>query len=269
MKKTLFDYLDYKLYLNERIDNSPSKGRGIKLKIAEYLNCQSAFVSQVLNGIPHFSLEQGVKLNSFLGHTKEESRFFLLLLQLERAGTNELRDYFMEEIKDILSKRSEIKNRIDIKKSLKPVDQQIYYSSWYYGAIHMLLSIKEFQTAEKIIERLHLSREKVTEILNFLQDTGLAVKKGEHYEIGVTRIHLNKDSPQIQRHHTNWRLRAIDSIDLNLNQDLHYSSLVSMSRKDVPVVREILLKAIEDCRKVIKESKEEEIQAICIDFFKG
>lgn len=269
MKKTLFDHLDYKTYLNEHILDSPSKGRGMKLKIAEHLNCQSAFVSQVLNGIPHFSLEQGVKLNLFLGHTKEEARFFLLLLQLERAGTKELREYFLEEIKDILNKRSEIKNRIDIKKSLKPVDQQTYYSTWHYAAIHMLLSIPEFQTPEKIVQRLNLGREKVIEILDFLENTGLAVKKGGYYEIGVTRIHLHKDSPQIQRHHTNWRLRAIDSIDNNLGQDLHYSSLVSMSSKDVPAVREILLKAIEDCRKVIKVSKEEEIQAICIDLFRA
>ena len=56
-EKTLFDYNNYKKYINERIDSSPSKGRGLKQKMAEFLNCQTAFVSQVLNKDPNFSLE--------------------------------------------------------------------------------------------------------------------------------------------------------------------------------------------------------------------
>lgn len=267
MKKEIFDYKNYKTYIHERIDSSPSKGRGIKLKIAEHLNCQSAFVSQVLNGNPDFSLEQGVKLNDFFSHNKEEARFFLLLLQLNRAGSKDLKDFFESEIEDVLEKRSDLKNRIDIKKSLKAVDQQVYYSSWHYAAIHMLLAIPEFQRAEAIVKRLHLTREKTGEILDFLERTGLAVKKGSHYEIGVTRIHLTKDSPQIQRHHTNWRLRAIEAIDHNLNKNLHFSALFSMGAKDVPVVKEMLIKAIEEARKVIRDSPEEDLQCLCIDFF--
>ena len=267
MRKELFDYDDYKLYINELIDGSPSKGRGLKLKMAEHLNCQSAFVSQVLNGIPHFSLEQAVKINDFFGHTKEQARFFILLLQTARAGTEDLKVFFRSEMREILDKRSNLKNRIDIKKSLNATDQQVYYSSWHYAAIHMLLLIKEFQRMEEISKRLHLSKEKVTEILNFLENTGLIKNVGDHFEVGVTRIHLTKDSPQIQRHHTNWRLRAIEAIDLNLDKNLHFSTVVSMSSKDVPVIREILIKAIEDCRKVIRDSKEEQLECLCIDLF--
>lgn len=267
MRKELFDYTDYKLYLNEQIKASPFKGRGMKLKLADHLNCQSAFVSQVLNSHPHFSLEQAVKVNEFFGHTKEEARFFLLLLQLARAGSEDLRSFFRAEMKEVLDKRGDLKNRIDIKKNLRPVDQQVYYSSWHYAAVHILLTIKEFQRIEDISKRLNLPREKVIEILNFLVATGLAKNLGTHYEPGVTRIHLSKDSPQIQRHHTNWRLRAIEAIDQNLDKNLHFSTVVSMSTKDVPVIREILIKAIEDCRKVIKDSKEEQLESICIDLF--
>lgn len=100
-----------------------------------------------------------------------------------------------------------------------------------------------------------------------MEDTGLIQKKGAHYEIGVTKIHLSKDSPQIQRHQTNWRMQAIRSIDINDSVDLHYSTIVSMSKADTPKIKEILIKAIEECRSVIRDSKEETIQSICIDFF--
>lgn len=267
MKKTIFDYENYKTYIIDRIHDSPSKGRGIKLKIAEFLKCQTAFVSQVLNGDPNFSLEQAVKLNIFFEHTKEESRFFLLQLQLERAGSIDLKDFFKTEMKEILEKRSDLKNRFDIKNVLKKVDQQVYYSNWLYACIHMMVAIPEFQTPQAISHHLNLPREKTIEVITFLEETGLIAKKGAHYQIGVTKIHLAKDSPQIQRHHTNWRMQAIRSIDINDSSDLHYSTVVSMAHSDVAHVKEILIKAIEECRAVIGDSKEEKIQSICLDFF--
>lgn len=267
MKKTIFEYDNYKNYINGRIDNSPAKGRGLKLKLAEFLNCQTAFISQVLKGEPNFSLEHAVKLNSFFDHTKEESRFFLLLLQLERAGSLELQGFFKSEIKETLEKRSDLKYRFDIKHSLKKVDQQVYYSSWMYSCIHMMIAIPEFQTPQAISRHLNIPREKTIEVITFLEETGLVEKKGAHYEIGVTKIHLAKDSPQIQRHHTNWRMQAIRSIELNDSHDLHYSTVVSMAKADVPRIKETLIKAIEECRGVIRDSNEEKIQGICIDFF--
>ena len=170
-------------------------------------------------------------------------------------------------MQEIIEKRSDLKKRLNIANSLKKVDQEVYYSSWLYACIHMMVAIPEFQSPVAISRHLNLSRDKVLEIITFLEETGLIQKKGAHFEIGVTKIHLAKDSPQIQRHHTNWRIQAIRSIDINDYADLHYSTVVSMSKSDVPRVKEILIKAIEKCREVIKESKEEKIQSICIDFF--
>lgn len=265
--KTIFDYQNYKQYIIDRIENSPAKGRGVKLKMAEFLNCQTAFVSQVLNNDPNFSLEQGTKLNKFFEHTKEESRFFILQLQFERAGSYDLKEFFKSEMNEVLEKRSDLKNRIHIKNSLKPIDQQVYYSSWLYACVHMMVAVPEFQTPQAISKQLNIPREKIIEVMQFLEETGLISKKGNHFEIGVTKIHLTKDSPQIQRHHTNWRMQAIRAIDINDPTDLHYSTVVSMSKDDAPKIKEILIKAIENCREVIRNSKEEGVQSICIDFF--
>lgn len=267
MKKQVFDFKDYKAYIQSWIEEAPSKGRGIKLRMAEHLGCQTAFVSQVLNGDPNFSLEQAVKLNSFFHHGKEEGRFFLLLVQLGRAGSYDLEQFFRDQMSEILASRSDLKNRIDSNKGLSKVDQQTYYSSWLYSCVHIMISIKEFQTADAIIKQLNVPAYKVSEVLEFLSEKGLISWNEDHYEMGVTRIHLSKDSPQIQRHHTNWRMQAIRAIDINDPSDLHFSTVVSMARADVPVIKEILIKAIEDCRKVIRDSKEEKIQSLCIDLF--
>jgi uncharacterized protein (TIGR02147 family) len=267
MKKTVFDYWDYKPYLIEKIASMANKGRGVKRDMANYLGCQTAYVSQVLNQHVHFSLEQAVKVSQFFQHSKEESRFFLLLVQYQRAGSHDLQEFLKREMEEIIEKRSNLKDRLNIKDSLDETNQHIYYSAWYYAAVHILLSIPYYQTPAKIAEHLKLPLSQIQEILEFLIETGLAVQKGSHYEIGKTRIHLGQDSVQIRRHHTNWRNQSIQSIDKNEKEDLHYSNVLSMSHKDVPRVKEIMIKAIEECREIIKVSKEERLQILTMDFF--
>lgn len=268
MSAIVFDYHNYKEYLYSSITQSPQKGRGLRLKIAEHLNCQPAFISQVLNGAPHFSLEQGVRLSDFLKHTKAEARYFLLLLQSQRAGSEELRNFFQTEIDEILKNRTEVKNRIDIKKSLDLKDQQTYYSSWIYSAVHMLIVTEGYCELETLIDRLKVSREKMVEVLDFLVKAGLAKERNQRYEIGVTRLHIGKESPLLQKHHMNWRFRAITSIEDQSQGNLHYSNVTTISLKDAPVIREIFLKAIEEARAVIKDSPEEDTFCLCLDFFR-
>jgi uncharacterized protein (TIGR02147 family) len=267
LSKSIYEYSDYKVYLNDKIKASPAKGRGLKLKIAEFLNCQNTFISQVLNGLPHFSLEQGIKLNSFVEHTKEEGKFFIQMIHFARAGNSELKEFYQNEMNEIILRNTDLKKRTNVKNSLRNKDQDIYYSSWHYSAVHILVTIKEYQTAQAISKRLHLSKDKTMEILNFLTESGLLTQDKNIYTSGNTRIHLSKDSPHIQRHHTNWRLRATQSIDLNTDTDLHFSSVVSMSKNDIIKVREIFIKAIAEARSIVKDSSEEKLQSICVDFF--
>lgn len=267
MKKSVFDFKDYKRYLREKITNSPHKGRGMRRAMAQHLDCQTAYISQVLNQHGHFSLEQAIKLNRFWEHNEEEGRFFLLLVQYQRAGTKELSDFFKNEMNLIIEKRSNLKGRLDIGDSLDEKNQHIYYSVWTYAAVHILLSIPNYQTPKAISSYLNLPLKQLHEILEFLVKTGLAHQKGSHYEIGLTRIHLSKESIPIRRHHSNWRNQAIISIDKNLPEDLHYSNVLSMAHKDVPKVKEILIQAIEECREIIKVSKEERVQVMTMDFF--
>lgn len=239
----------------------------MKRNMANYLGCQTAYISQIFNQHVNFSLEQAVKLNQFLEHGKSESKFFILLLQHERAGTKELQSFFRQEMMEILERRGNLKERLGIANSLDETNQHIYYSAWYYAAIHILLSIPAYQRPRAIADHLRLPLKQTLEVLEFLVTTGLATQKDDHYEIGLTRIHLSKESIQIRRHHTNWRNQAINSIDKNDKNDLHYSSALSMSHEDVPQVKEILIQAIEECREVIKISNEERLQVLTMDFF--
>jgi hypothetical protein len=97
----------------------------------------------------------------------------------------------------------------------------------------------------------------VGQVLQFLVSSGLAVEKKGRFQTGPTSLHLGSDSVMISKHHANWRLQAIQALEREQPDELHYSSAVTVSRKHVPEVRKILVAAIEQVRSVVKNSTEE------------
>jgi uncharacterized protein (TIGR02147 family) len=268
MKVSVFDFQEYKAYLNAWIDSRPGKGRGEKSRMAERSLCHAAYVSQVLQGHAHFTLEQSALISEYMGHSAEEEEFFLLLVQHGRAGNERLRKHFQTKIRQILDKRLVLKNRLNFKKTLSEENQAIFYSAWYYLAIYILLTIPQFRTREPIAHHLSLSMEKVSEVLTFLTSIGLAIEKNGQYSVGEVNFHVGEGSPMLAKHHTNWRLQAIQSLDRPQAGELHYSSVASASLKDIAKIRAILVRAIEETRSIIDPSPEEQLFCYNLDLFK-
>jgi len=264
--KTVFDYLNYREYLKNAL---PVKGpdRGARAKLAGALNCQGAFISLVLGGSSHFSLEHAAKISRFLNHDTEERDYFLLLVHLARAGSKDLETYYREKIQGIQIRRREIKERVDTTTQLSEADQLTYYSSWHFTAIHMCLMVPHLQDKSAIAAALKLPQSRVSSVLNFLLKTGLAKLSGNRYVCGPTRIHLPADSPLVTKHHSNWRLQALQSMDSFHPSSLHYSSVMSLSQEAIEKIRTILLQAIETSEPIIKEAKEETVCVLAMDLF--
>jgi uncharacterized protein (TIGR02147 family) len=270
MKKSIFDYRDYKGYLLAYFAALPKAGRGMRLAVARSISSPVSHISQVLNGNSHFSMEQAEGINEFLGHTQDEAFFFLLLVNFSRAGTSALRKRIEFQIQQVLTKRMVLKDRLGIKQPLNKEAQTVFYSSWLYGAVHVMLTIPKFRTKESIGQHLGISNKRAAEILEFLVSVGLALPKANgKYEVGNSRIHLGNDSPLISKFHSNWRMRAITSLDQeSVNDDLHYSSAITISDSDFFKIKSVLVKTIEEAKEVIRESTAENIHCFNIDFFK-
>lgn len=267
--KSVFEFFDYKAYLKLRLAELPRKGRGERRRLAEALKCNTTYISQVLAGPAHLSPEQTERANRFLNHSKDEGQFFFLLVQHGRAGTPELREFLSQQLGEIQERRNALKNRLKFEKALRSEDQATYYSAWYYTAIHFLISLPQFQTPRALSAHLHLPMTRVLEVLDFLTKKGLASHEGERYVTGQINIHLGTDSPMLSKHHTNWRMQAIADLDRGEldKRHLHYSSIVTISEKDVSIIREALITAIEKVRAVVRESREERLYCYALDFF--
>lgn len=267
MVSNIFKYKKYKDYLRNKLEQDGKLTKGLRLKLANHIGCQPSYLSQVLNGNPHFTLEQASLINSFFIHNKLEAKYFLLLVQYERSGTKDLKDFFLEQIEEILESRFDLKKRLKDTEEIPDEARHRYYSAWYYSVIHIILSIPEFQSINAISNRLHLPAALVKDTIEFLEETGLIKNEKGVYMLTKKRIHLDRDSIFIQQHHINWRSQALQSAEKNLTHDMHYSNTFSLARKDFPKIKEIFLKAIEDARSVIKPSKDEEMFAITLDVF--
>ena len=268
LKPLVFEFTSYKEYLLHWILSRPHAGRGERSRIAETLQCQLAYISQVLSGSAHFSFEQAEALNTSLDHTDDEAEFFLLLVHSERAGTQALQKRIKNKIKETLNQRLILRNRLKFEKTLSREDQMTYYSAWYYAAIHMALAIPAFQTRDSLARAFNLPVSKISQVLDFFQTRGLAKDMKGRYQIGDARIHLENDSPMISKHHTNWRMQAIQSLEKETSSELHYSSVITVAEADIPTVRESLVKAIEKIREIIKPSKDETVFCYTIDLFR-
>lgn len=268
MNFNLFNYDDYKVYLTERITYQAGLDRSYRTKLSEFVQCQPSYLSQVLNAKPDFTLEQAHRLNQFFLHDKVEARFFILLVEKSRAGTKDLKQFFQDQILEAKKARFDLKKRLKDTEELNEKDQNKYYSAWFYSAIHVIVAIPEYQSVSKISQRLNLPEELVVEALSFLQESGLLEDHEGKFVVTKKRIHLERESTFIQRHHINWRSQALQSAEKNLTTDLHFSSVVSLSKADFEKVKEIYVKAIHSAREVIRPSPEEEIMAMTLDVFK-
>ncbi len=267
MKIDVLNYKKYKKYLYDKIESEGKALKGLRLKLANHIGCQPSYLSQVINGNPHFTLEQAQLINTFFLHNKTETKYFLLLVQHERAGTKELKYFFAQQIEEVLDSKFDLKKRLPDTEDIPDQAKHRYYSAWYYSVIHMILSMPECQEVNFIANRLHLPPQLVKDVIQFLEDTGLIKLEKNIYELTKKRIHLERDSVFIHQHHINWRSQTLQSVEKNLPTDMHYSITFTLAEKDFPKIKEVFLKAIESANAIISPSKNEDVYAITLDVF--
>jgi uncharacterized protein (TIGR02147 family) len=264
---SIFSYIDYFKWLADRLKIS-GQTYGLKKRLAEAAGCQSSYFSLVVKREAHLTLEQAERLARYWQLSPEESDYLLLLVSFARSGSPELKSFYQTKLNKLKEAHENLSQRIKNVEVFPETEAAIYYSSWQYLAIHILISIPEFQNIRAISERLQLSQESVLHTLQYLQQLGLAELKAGQWKSTRREIHLPRESHFISLHHSHWRRRAVDNAFLNRKDDIHYTGVSSLAAKDIEVLRQMILKFIDDSRKVIGPSQEEEMICLAIDLFK-
>jgi uncharacterized protein (TIGR02147 family) len=244
----------------------PSQQRPRSQKnMALALDCQMAFITHVLKGDKDLSAEQALKTAKHLNFKASEIEYFVDLVAYNRAGTKDLREFFLKRIQGKKEQFASLQNRFEETAGLSPSDQARYYSHWLYAAIHMAATIPRLQSVEGLAEYFHISRDEVTAIVEFLSNKGLVRLEMGRIQSGLSNVYVGADSPFVQHHNMIWRSMVMQSSRPVAPEDLQYSLCFTASEKDWPFIRETLVRAVEECLAVIRPSEPEKLGTICID----
>ncbi len=263
----IFEYRSHTDFLKKMIDLNKDV-YGYKAKLAEAAGCQRSFLSQVLSGVIQLAPEQAVGLAIFWGLSEVEQDYYLNLVAHARAGNKTLRDYINKKIEKARSDQENLSERFVNKVVLPDVKAATFYSTWQYLAITIVVSIPQYRTAKAISHRLGLSQEVVEKSLSELTQLGMVEKSANEWKLINSMIHLPKDSKFNSLNHSHWRNKAVQDSLLSENKSVHYTSVCSLSLEDAEKLRQLMFQFIDESRKAVAPSKEEELYCLTCDWFK-
>lgn len=129
------------------------------------------------------------------------------------------------------------------------------------------MTAKIFNSPTLLSQRLSLPLPFVHELLNDLALWGLVHFDGKEWGGAVHHVHLNKNALAISRHHSNWRIKALQSLDQKCETDFHYSGVFTIAKSDAFKLQQHLVAMIDEMTQIIKPSPSEEVFAVCLDYF--
>lgn len=264
----IFHALSYVDVIRVHIKSNEKMVYGYKAKLAEAAGCQRSYLSQVLAGQTHFTLEHAIRVCQFWSYRKSEKDYFINLVEFNRAGSEELKEYFREKLISIREEQENLTKRIQDKEVLPQDKAAIFYSNWQYMAVMILLTIPKFRTSSAISQRLMLKEDVVIMVLQQLAELDLVAKNGIEWIPRENTIHLPRNSPFNSLNHANWRNIAVQDAFLGNTNGIHYTSVCSISESDAVLLKDLLLKLIDKSREIISPSVEEEIFCLTCDWFK-
>ncbi len=264
--KSLFELQDYKAWIHQHIRRLPHGGRGELSRIGKYLGIHVSLVSQILRGDKDFTVEQAHTLTEYFGLNEIETQFFVLLVQINRAGTHTLKSFFLKRRDQLIQFSHELKNRLPIDRQLNHEESAQFYSSWLYSAVRVYTSLDQGKTSEEVQKQFHLSPKASSDVLNFLLQVGLCGKEKDRYIVGPQSTHVPFGSPFLKSHLSNWRIKSLESMNELKTEEMMYSSCLSLSESDFTLIREQLAEMIKSIQAKVKETRSEKIVVFNLDW---
>lgn len=263
--ESIFELADYRIYMRTWAE---ARGRGEFRKMALALGIHSTLVSQILNAHKNLTEEQAARLCAYMGLNQLETDYLLKLVQIERAGSAQLREAYLRHLAELKDAAAQVKSRVPQSTKLSEQDRALFYSSWHYTYIRLLTSIEKYQTPAAIAHRLSITISRVQEVLDFLTAKGLCKESQGRYQRTEKNTHIEARSHLAVRHHQNWRAKSVGLVEQIQPGDLAFTAPVALAKKDLSKVRNILLDTIAEISALIEKSPSEEVAYLGIDWIR-
>lgn len=263
------DHKDYREYLKRYIEKLPKAGRGFSAKLAKAISVSPVIISQVLNGTRSFSMEQAFAVTKELGLSPLETDYFIHMVNLDRAGNWELKEFYEDKLKALSMQLGQVKSRLKNKKELDDKAKAFYYANWYLTAIRLLINNPKYNSPGSIASELDLSLDKVNSALAFLEEYDLIAKTENGFEWKGTSTHIPSDSPLVNRHHQNWRTRATVTMESERKQEteVFYTAPMIIDKDTAKKLRKKILHFLSENAELITSAPSEDLFCLNLDLF--
>ncbi len=265
---SIYQYINYITFLKSKIKIGEKSIYGYRARLADSIGCQRSYLSQVLSEKTHFTLEHAIKVAKFWELNLTEEDYFINLVEYNRAGSQELKTFFLGKMNQIRSTQENLSKRIQKKEILPDEKASILYSSWNYLAVLILVTIPAFRTVSTIAKRLHQDEKLILSILQKLKNLELIHFSGDEWLPLENTIHVPKDSPYNSINHANWRNLAVQHAFSGNEGEVHYTSVCSLSKSDAELIKQYVLQLIDKSREIVSSSEEQEAYCLTFDWFK-
>lgn len=265
MISSIFSFHSYKAVMSDRLGGAGNRGQ--ISRAADALGCQRSYLSRVISGDLQLTPDHAYQLTSFWNFTADEREYFLTLVEHERAANPEYRIHIKSKLSAIKAKSASIQERTQRKHLSIDGLQAHYFSSWIWTALHFLACIPRYQTIEALAQRIGIPQSLVLQTLEQMQSMGLVAEHKGKWIYQSGEFHVAKDSPLVILHHQNWRHKAVVDAQNLLNENVHFTGILTLSQKDLERVKELLLEFISRASAIASPSKPEEAVALTCDFF--
>lgn len=238
----IFEFNDYRDFLREYL----SKETTVRKDLLSATGISSSFLTQVLAETKQLSSDQGYEIALYVGLTERETDYFLLLIELSRAGSHKLQQRIKGKIRQLQSDAMTVAAKVNSTIHLTEEQKAIYYSNWIYSAVRNLIPTASNLSTASIAKHLNVPEVRAESAIQLLLDYGLLAKTEEGLRSQPGYTHLSSGHPLIFRHHQNWRQRAIQRMDHYNENHLHYTCPMAITKEAAHLLRMQLLESIKN-----------------------
>lgn len=241
--------------------------KGYRTLLAEKAGCHRTVLSQVLSGQLSLGIDHAANLCSFWGFEAPQTEYFLSLLIKERTSSRYLRELSQRKIDHLKQESQELKSNLNRAVFPQENAMALYYSHWFYSAIHVALSIPRLQTLKALTSRFQLPEDVVEGALSQLEAWGLVEKKKDHWTTQLQHMHLPRESNMANFYHVMMRKKMSESLESG-PEAFHFSSLSTLREKDFAKLKALIIQFINSLQSEIADSPAEQLYYFGLDFSK-
>lgn len=264
----VYDFENYKDFVNSELASRPKKGRGEFMKLSKFLRVHTTMITHVFRGDHHLSAEHSLGVAEYLGLNPMETDYFVSLVNFARAGDERTKQFYREKIRELKDKSLALAKRLEFKNKLDESDQAMFYSTWLFPAVRLMTAIPGCGSSSVIAEKLNVSIQQVNHALEFLLSRNLVEKKEGSYQYRNLSTYVARDSLFAHRHNINWRMKCIERLDQVAKNEMAFTNPIVIAEKDFEKVTELIVQFINEFRKISDPSPSEVLCCLNIDWLK-